>query len=115
MSERTTRTSEVALWLLAGAAVGAGTALLLAPRSGRQTRRGIARLAKRAGRRTERIVEDFSGTVRGMVDEVGKEARDILDKGNGIAHDAKKELLKALEAGQERLEKQRMTLAKLIG
>lgn len=106
---------EAALWLGAGAVVGAGVALLVAPRSGKETRRGIARFAKKAGRGAEEIVAEFSGTMAEMVDAVGKEAGGILDRGKGMALDAKKELLKTIDEAQGTLEKQRTRLAKLVG
>lgn len=115
MTNRGTKMWEAALWLGAGAVVGAGVALLLAPRSGKETRRGIARFAKKAGRGAEEIVEEFSGAVADMVDAVGKEAGGILDRGKGMALEAKKELLKTIDDAQGTLEKQRTRLAKLVG
>lgn len=102
------------LLLAAGALLGAGIALLLAPQSGKKTRRDIARYAKKAKRRAEGVVEDFADSVSGMVDEVGDRAADILGKGKDLAHDAKKEVLHVIEDGQRKLEKQRAKLEKLI-
>src|SRR5512145_2296887 len=115
MANRESRMLETALWLAAGAVVGAGVALLTAPRSGKETRRDITRLAKKAGRRAEGIVEDFSEAVSGMVDAVGKEAGAILDRGKDAALEARKELLKTIDEAQGTLEKQRSRLAKLVG
>jgi hypothetical protein len=50
-----------------------------------------------------------------MADVVGEKAADIIDQGKDLAYDAKKELLRALEDGQAKLEKQRSKIAKLIG
>ena len=58
MEKRGTKMLGVGLWLVAGAVVGAGLALLLAPQSGKATRRDIARLTKKAGRSAEVIVDD---------------------------------------------------------
>ncbi len=102
------------LLLMAGALLGAGIALLLAPQSGKKTRRDIARYAKKAKRRAEGVVEDFADSVSGMVDKVGDRAADILDKGKDLAYDAKKEVLHVIEDGQRKLEKQRAKLEKLI-
>jgi gas vesicle protein len=49
--------------LLVALALGAGIALLLAPQSGEETRRGIARRARRAQEAAQDLVEDMSGTV----------------------------------------------------
>ncbi len=115
MENRETKVLEAALWLVAGAVVGAGVALLLAPRSGKETRREIARFAKKAGRGAEGIVEDFSDAVAGMVDAMGKEAGGIVDRGKDVALETKKGLLKSIEEAQGKLEKQRVRLAKLVG
>jgi len=115
MENRETKVLEAALWLAAGAVVGAGLALLLAPRSGRETRGDIARFAKKAERRAEEVVDDLSDAVAGMVDAVGKEAGGILDRGKGMALEAKKELLKTIDEAQDTLEKQRTRLTKLVG
>jgi len=115
MENRETKVMGTALWLVAGAVVGAGVALLLAPRSGKETRREIARFAKKAGRGAEGIVEDFSDAVTGMVDAVGKETSGILDRGKDMAVETKKGLLRTIEEAQGKLEKQRMRLAKLVG
>lgn len=115
MENRGTKMFGAGLWLVAGAVVGAGVALLLAPQSGKATRRDIARFTKKAGRRAEGIVDDFSDAVAGMVDAVGKEAGGILDRGKNVALETKKELLKTIEEAQGTLEKQRTRLAKLVG
>jgi gas vesicle protein len=102
------------LLLAAGAILGAGVALLLAPQSGRDTRKDIVRFAKKARRGAEGVVEEFADAVSGMVDAVGDKADDILDKGKDLAHEAKKELIEAIEEGQKKLEKQKARLEKLI-
>jgi gas vesicle protein len=102
------------LLLAAGAILGAGVALLLAPQSGRDTRKDIVRFAKKARRGAEGVVGEFADAVSGMVDAVGDKADDILDKGKDLAHEAKKELIEAIEEGQKKLEKQKARLEKLI-
>ncbi len=114
MANRETKALRAALWLVTGAAVGAGTALLLAPRSGKENRRDIVRFAKKAGRGVEGIVADFSDTVAGMVEVVGKETAGVVDRGKRAAVEAKRELLKTIDEAQGTLEKQRARLSKLI-
>jgi len=101
--------------LVAGGLVGAGVALLYAPQSGRQTRRDIARYSRKVRRQAEDIVDEFAGNVHGMVESIGERAEDILDRGKDMAHDAKLDLLKVIDEGQAKLEKQKSRLAKLIG
>jgi gas vesicle protein len=115
MADNNNRVTAGALMLVAGGIIGAGLALLFAPQSGKRTRRDIARIAKKTKHKAEDIVENFVDTVSEMADAVGDKAADILDQGKDLACDAKKELLRALEDGQSKLEKQRARLAKLIG
>ena len=55
---------------LIGLALGAGVALLLAPQSGEETRRELARRARRAQDAAKDFVEDVSGTVADKFQEV---------------------------------------------
>ena len=115
MEDRNNTAMVGALMLVAGGIIGAGAALLFAPQAGKKTRRDIVRYAKKARSKAEGVVDEFSCQVSDVVETVGDRAEEILDKGSDMAYEAKKELLKAIEKGQERLEKQRSRLAKLIG
>jgi gas vesicle protein len=113
--ERSKNAMVGAMLLVAGGILGAGAALLFAPQSGKKTRRDISRYSRKLRRQAEHVVDDFAGTVHGMVETVGERAEEILDKGKDLADDAKKELLKILDEGQLKMEKQKARLAKLIG
>ncbi len=117
MGECNMKNSAVAggILLVAGGLLGAGVALLFAPQSGRQTRRDISRYSRKVRRKAEDIVDDFAGNVHGMVESIGERAEDILDRGKDLAHEAKLDLLKAIDEGQAKLEKQKSRLAKMIG
>jgi gas vesicle protein len=67
-----------ALMLVGGGIFGAGMALLFAPRSGRDTRRKIGRLARTTGEKGNRIVHDFAGDVADFAGSVGKKAAHML-------------------------------------
>jgi gas vesicle protein len=103
------------IMLVAGGLLGAAVALLYAPQSGRQTRRDISRYKRKLTRQAEDLVDDFAGNVHGMMDSIGEKAEDILDKGKDLAHEAKVELVKVLDEGQARLQKQKERLTKIIG
>ena len=115
MSENNNATVVGALMLVAGGIIGAGLALLFAPQSGDRTRKDIVRYSRKVRRKAEGVVEDFADTVSDMVDTVSERAEDILDKGKDMAYEAKKELVKVIEEGQQKLEKQRARLVKLVG
>ena len=115
MSENNNNALVGSLMLVAGGIIGAGVALLFAPQSGTKTRKDITRYAKKAKRKAEGVVDDFSDALSEMVETVADKADDILDKGKDLACDAKKELVKVIEEGQEMLEKQRAKLVKMVG
>ena len=115
MAENNNSATVGALMLVAGGIIGAGLALLFAPQSGERTRKDIVRYSRKVRRKAEGVVDDFADTVSEMVDTVSEKAEDILDKGKDMAYEAKKDLVKAIEQGQEKLEKQRAKLVKMVG
>jgi len=70
-------TSGKVVWFLAGASIGATIALLLAPQSGRETRRIIKRKT-REGR------EALADSSRDLIEK----GRDLYEKGLRVADDA---------------------------
>ncbi len=104
-----------ALLLLAGAVLGAGVALLVAPQSGRQTRKDIQRQVKKTRRKVEGVAGEFADSVSGMVDAIEKKAEEMLDQGADLAKDSREAVLEVVEEGQERLARQRDRLARLLG
>jgi gas vesicle protein len=104
-----------ALLVLTGAVLGAGAALLLAPQSGRQTRKDIARQLKKTRRKVAGAAGDFADSVSGLVDAVEEKAEALLDEGMELAKESKSAVLEVVENGQERLARQRERLARLLG
>jgi gas vesicle protein len=78
------------LSVLAGAALGAGLALLFAPQSGRRTRRKIGELAE----------------------EAGEYASGLMDKADATLRKAKRKGEAWMEKGQELLSKERQAMEK---
>jgi len=116
MSEDKNNTVVVgALMLIAGGILGASAALLFAPQSGKKTRRDISKYVRRAKNEAEGLVEDFSDKVSDVVDNLSDKTQDILDRGKEVSQDVKKDLFKAFEEGKQRLEKERVRLAKMLG
>jgi gas vesicle protein len=74
--ERRSGSATAFLW---GALIGAGAALLLAPRSGRQTRDEIRTGALRLRDRAEDAVRDVGDSVTGAIGGVRSEVTDRLD------------------------------------
>lgn len=77
MNRRQKKNMGKMIWFLTGAAVGAGVALLYAPKTGRDTRRQIGRTA-REGR------EAMADAGRDLYEK----SRDLYEKGRRVAEDA---------------------------
>jgi gas vesicle protein len=71
------KTSERILWFAIGASIGAGIALLYAPKAGRDTRRYLRRKAEDA----RETVVDAGEELRERVADVGET---LLDRGRGV-------------------------------
>lgn len=102
-------------WLLLGAAVGAGLALLFAPKSGRETRRGLARGLQNLRDMADETIDELRGeqgdeekNLRSMVDGAGAydesdaelEPAPRKDRPSGIS--ARDELERRLAAARAR-------------
>ena len=86
--------------LLIGIALGAAVALLFAPQSGEETRRGIARRARRAQDAAQDFVADVSGTVADKFDEVRATVGERIDATLDAVDDKKRRVSSAFHAGR---------------
>jgi len=86
--------------LLLGIAIGAGAALLFAPQSGEETRRGIARSARRAQEKAQDFVEDVSGTVADKFQEVRASVEERIEATIDAVDDKKRRVSNAFHAGR---------------
>jgi len=85
---------------LIGLAIGAGVALLLAPQSGEETRRGLARRARRAQDAAKDFVEDVSGTVADKFQEVRATVEERIEATLDAVDDKKRRVSNAFHAGR---------------
>jgi gas vesicle protein len=86
--------------LLLGIAIGAGAALLFAPQSGEETRRGIARSARRAQEKAQDFVGDVSGTVADKFQEVRASVEERIESTLDAVDDKKRRVSNAFHAGR---------------
>ncbi len=84
-----------------GGLIGAGVALLFAPRSGKETREKIKEFAGEAKGKAEEVIEQVKGKVSTAV-----------EKGKEVIEERKSILTTAIEAGKEAYEKEKEKLAK---
>jgi gas vesicle protein len=87
--------------LFLGLALGAGLALLLAPQSGEETRRSIARRARRAQQAAQDFVEDVSGTVADKFNDVRSTVEERIEATLDAVDTKKRQVTNAFEAGRE--------------
>lgn len=100
--------------LVAGGLIGAGIALLLAPQTGKKTRKYLAGCAKDFSEKASDTVQEFADTLSEFVESAGNRATELMEEGADLTRESKKALLKALDKGQEILEKQRKKLTDMI-
>lgn len=100
---------------LLGGVIGAALALLYAPQSGRETRKDIAKTARRIKKETVNLVEDSIDSINDFAGDVKDKVSDIIERGRDLSDDAKREILKNLEHGQKVMEKQRKRIIDALG
>lgn len=86
--------------LLLGLAVGAGLALLLAPQTGEETRRAIARRARRATEAAQDFVEDVSGTVADKFQDVRASVEERIEATLDTVDRKRRQVTNAFDAGR---------------
>jgi len=85
-----TRAGEKALFFLLGGFIGAAVALLLAPRSGEETRRLLAMKTRESADYVANRTKDVSDKTTGLI-----------DRGKEILQQQRDQLAAALEAGKQ--------------
>jgi gas vesicle protein len=104
-----------ALAFIGGGVLGAGLAFLFAPGSGRKTRRDIAQMGKAIGRKGDKAVRDLARNLSAVAETVGEKTTATLREGKELTKGGKRELVTAIEKGQEMLGSRKRRLARTIG
>ncbi len=81
MARKGSYTMTDALMVVGGGIFGAGLALLLAPRSGRETRKDISCFTRTMGKKTDRLVHDVAGNIADFTGSVRERAAGLLRDG----------------------------------
>jgi gas vesicle protein len=84
-----------------GSLVGAGVALLVAPKSGKETRQQLKELA-----------EDVKTKAEGYIEEMKDQVSSVVEKGKVLLEEQKSILASAVEAGKEAYEKEKKKFTK---
>jgi len=99
---------------LVGLAIGAGVALLFAPRSGRATRREIKRRAMRVRDAAEQTVTDVRDNVVDTFERARQTVEDQLDSARQAVDLKKRQITRAVDAGRAAAEEARLELEQKI-
>ena len=90
-----------AMAFIAGAFLGAGVALLLAPQSGRKTRRDLRHLAEETRNKAEAAQLKLRHSIDDIVGDAAEKIEEGLDRGIEWTDSKIEELQHALDAGRK--------------
>ena len=105
MEERNEKLNGVLLFV-GGGLLGAGLALLLAPQSGRRTRRDIVHLGKMARKKSEQIQLEVRHAVDNLVDDISEKMEEGMDRGREWTEKTTQGVLHALNSGKDYIRKE---------
>ena len=94
------------LLFVSGGLVGAGLALLLAPQSGRTTRRDIVHLGKMAKKKSEQIQLEMGHAIDSLVDDISETLQEGRDRGREWTEKTTQGVLRALNSGKDYIRKE---------
>src|SRR6185437_9047078 len=100
--------------LLLGVMIGAGLALLLAPRSGADTRRMIESRARRAGARVRNVATDVADNVTSQVNDVRDRVTQRVGAARRAVRRGQDQVLDAVDAGRYAASEARSDLERRI-
>ncbi len=94
------------LLFVGGTLLGAGLALLLAPQSGRKTRRDIVHLGKMAKKKSEQIQLELHHAMDDLVDDISEKMEEGKDRGREWTEKTTQGVLQALNSGKDYIRKE---------
>jgi gas vesicle protein len=99
---------------LIGIALGAGIALLMAPQSGAETRRGITQGARRARRAANDLATDVRDRVNDTFEQARAEVEQRIDSARQKIELKKEQVTRAMDAGRAAAQQTRDDLERRI-
>ncbi len=105
MEARNEKLNGVVLFV-AGSLIGAGLALLLAPQSGRRTRRDIVHLGKMAKKKSEQIQLEMHHAIDNLVEDISEKMQEGMDRGREWTEKTTQGVLQALNSGKDYIRKE---------
>jgi gas vesicle protein len=100
--------------LLLGVIIGAGVALLFAPRSGEETRTAISRRARTAGSKVKGVAEEVTGQVVDTFEGAKARVEEQIESARSAIEIKKAQVSRAMEAGREAAQQARGDLERRL-
>jgi gas vesicle protein len=97
-----------------GIAIGAGLALLFAPRTGVETRRELQRRARRVGDQAQDFVTEVSGTVTERLNVARANVESRIDSAKQAVEIKRRQVTNAVDAGRAAAQQARVELEQRI-
>jgi gas vesicle protein len=99
---------------VAGLAIGAGLALLFAPRTGEETRRDLQQRARKVGDQAQSLVSDVSDTVSNTISSAKQKVEERIDSTRNTVELKRRQVTNAVEAGRAAAQQARVELEQRI-
>lgn len=100
--------------LLLGVLIGAGVALLFAPRSGEETRTAISRRARKAGSTVKGVAEEVTDQVVDTFEGAKARVEEQIESARTAIEVKKAQVTRAMEAGREAAQQARGDLERRL-
>jgi gas vesicle protein len=100
--------------LFVGLAIGAGLALLFAPRSGAETRQQLRRRAERMRDAAENAVDEVTGTVQDTFEAARQRVEEKIDAARDAIETKRDQVQRAVDAGREAAQQARADLERRL-
>ena len=94
------------VFFVAGSLLGAGIALLLAPQSGRKTRRDILYLGKMVKNKSDQIQLEMGHAVDNFVEGLSEKVEDGIESGRDWTDKTTQGVLQALNTGKQYVQRE---------
>ena len=101
---------ETLAFFLIGGLIGAGIALLYAPKAGRETREDIKRLATHGAERFTEGKGAIEEKLSGLMHQISSKTEELIRGGTQLAEDKKREILAAIQAAKKAYDEERRKL-----
>lgn len=98
------------IFLLVGGLIGAGIALLYAPKAGKETREDIRRLTTRGAERVMAEKEVIEERISELMHQISSKTEELVRGGVQLADDKKREILAAIQAAKRAYDEERRRL-----